>query len=64
MPREDSELVHGFRTRSGTGVMIEEVYGPGKIVGVWSRSDRLYALYPDTVEVTRDVLLRVANALD
>jgi hypothetical protein len=64
MPREDSELVQGFRTRSGTGVMIEGVYGPGKIVGVWSGSDRVYALYPNTREVTRDFVIRVANALD
>jgi hypothetical protein len=64
MPKEDFDLVHEFPTRSGTGVMIEEVYGPGKIVGVWSGSDRLYALYPDTREVTRDFLIRVANALD
>jgi hypothetical protein len=64
MPKEDSELVHGFATKSGTGVMIDEVYGHGKIVGVWSGADRLYALYPNTREVTRDFLIRVANALD
>jgi hypothetical protein len=46
------------------GVMIDEVYGPGKIVAVWSGSDRIYALYPDTRSVSREFVMTVANALD
>jgi hypothetical protein len=64
MPREDSHLVHEFPTRSGNGVIIGEVYGPGSNVLLWSGSDRLYALFSDTGKVTRDFLIRVANSLD
>jgi hypothetical protein len=64
MPREDRDLVHGFSSRSGTGVMIEEVYGPGRIVGVWSGADRVYALFPETREVSREFIATVAAALD
>jgi hypothetical protein len=66
MPREDSHLVHEFPTRSGTGVMIGEVYGPGTSVGLWSGSDRLYAIFSGTGEAkpTRDFLIRVAKTLD
>lgn len=64
MPREDSHLVHEFPTRSGNGVMIGEVYGPGSKVALWSGSDRLYALYTEEGKVTRDFLIRVANTLD
>jgi hypothetical protein len=66
MPREDSHLVHEFPTRSGTGVMIGEVYGPGSNLALWSGSDRLYALLAGTgeVKVSRELLIRVANALD
>ena len=45
--------MHPFSTASGTGVMIEGVYGPGRTVAVWSGTDRVYALYPDTREVSR-----------
>jgi hypothetical protein len=64
MPREDSHLVHEFPTRSGTGVMIGEVYGPGSKVALWSGSNRLYALYTEEGKVSRDFLIRVANTLD
>jgi hypothetical protein len=64
MPREDRELLREFTTKSGRGVMIDEVYGPGKIVAVWSGSDRLYALFPDTKNVSREFVIQVANALD
>jgi hypothetical protein len=64
MPREDSHLVHEFPTRSGNGVMIGEVYGPGSKVALWSGSKRLYALYTEEGKVTKDFLIRVANTLD
>lgn len=64
MPEEDRDLVHGFSGKSGAGVMLENVYGPGKIVGVWSGAGRVYALYPDTREVTRDFIATVAAALE
>lgn len=64
MPEEDRALVHEFPTRSGTGVMLDEVYGPGKTVAIWSGSDRVYALFPATGEVTRDFVRTVASALD
>ena len=64
MSKEESHLVHGFRTKSGSGVMIHEVYGPGKIVALWSGPDRVYALYPDTREVTRELIMAVARALE
>ncbi|HEY1303207.1 MAG TPA: hypothetical protein VGF24_06640 [Vicinamibacterales bacterium] len=61
MPKEDRELVREFKTRTGTGVMISDVYGPGKIVAIWSGNDRLYALFG---RVDRDFVIRVANAMD
>lgn len=64
MPREDRDLVYGFSTKSGTGVMIEDVYGPGKIVAVWSGPDRVYALYPETRDVSRAFIATVAAALE
>jgi hypothetical protein len=64
MPREESDLVHAFKTKAGTGFMIEEVYGPGKIAAVWSSSDRIYALFPSTGEVSREFVIAVANAVD
>jgi hypothetical protein len=64
MPKEEGDLVRGFSTRSGTGVMIEDVYGPGKIVAVWSGPDRVYALYPEMRDVSREFIATVAAALD
>jgi hypothetical protein len=64
MPPEDRDLVHPFSTASGTGVMIEGVYGPGKTVAVWSGSERVYALYPETREISRAFIATVAAALD
>jgi hypothetical protein len=64
MPREESDLLHEFRTKTGTGFMVEEVYGPGKIAALWSGSDRVYALFPATGEVSREFIITVANALD
>jgi hypothetical protein len=64
MPMEERELLREFKTKSGTGMMIEEVYGPGKIAALWSGSDRLYALFPATGEVTREFIVEVANGVD
>jgi hypothetical protein len=44
--------------------MIDEVYGPGTTVALWSGSDRVYALYPTTGQVTRELVIRVAGVLD
>jgi hypothetical protein len=44
--------------------MIEGVYGPGKTVAVWSGSERVYALYPETREISRAFIATVAAALD
>jgi hypothetical protein len=43
---------------------IDEVYGPGKIVAVWSGPDRVYALFPDTRAVSREFVITVANAVE
>jgi hypothetical protein len=64
MPKEERDLVHEFRTKSGTGMMIEEVYGPGKIAALWSGADRLYALFPASGEISREFVIKVANALE
>lgn len=64
MPGEEADLVREFRARSGNGVMIDEVYGDGKTVAVWSGSDRVYALFPSTRDVSRDFIAKVANVLD
>jgi hypothetical protein len=64
MPEEDRELLHEFDTRHGKGLMIHEVYGPGSITAVWSGSDRMYALYPSGGQVTRELVTRVAEALE
>jgi hypothetical protein len=64
MPSEERDLVREFKTRSGTGVMIEGVYGPGKIAAVWSGPDRLYAMFPSIGEVSREFVVRVANAVE
>jgi hypothetical protein len=61
MPKEDQELLEEFKTRSGTGMMIAEVYGPGKVAALWSGADRVYALFGG---VNKDFVIRVANALD
>lgn len=62
--RREAEVRHEFRTKTGTGFMVEEVYGPGKIAALWSGSDRVYALFPPTGEVSREFIVTVANALD
>jgi hypothetical protein len=64
MPKEEGNLLHEFKTKSGTGMMVEEVYGPGRIVALWSGSDRLYALYPDTLKVNPDFVVSAANAVE
>src|SRR5688572_5351568 len=64
MPMEDKDLVHEFGTRSGTGMMIEEVYGAGKILAVWTGSDRIYALFPEKGAISREFVKEVANALE
>ena len=64
MPKGEEDLVHRFRTNSGTGIMIHDVYGPGKIVGVWSGPDRIYALYPSMQNVSREFILQVARSLE
>jgi hypothetical protein len=64
MPMEDKDLVHEFETRSGTGMMIEEVYGAGKILAVWTGSDRIYALFPEKGAISREFVREVANTLE
>jgi len=64
MPKEDEGLVHEFKSRLGTGVLIDEVYGHGKTLAVWSGADRLYALFLSTGHITREFAMEVANALD
>jgi hypothetical protein len=44
--------------------VIHDVYGPGKIVGVWSGPDRIYALYPSMQNVSREFILEVARSLE
>jgi hypothetical protein len=64
MPQEDRELLHEFTTRHGTGMMIDEVYGRGKTLALWSSPDRIYALFPSEHNVSRELVITVANALD
>jgi hypothetical protein len=64
MPKEESDLVHEFKTNTGTGFMIEEVYGRGKIAALWSGSDRVYALFPVTGEVSKEFVITVANSVE
>ena len=64
VPKEEQELFTKFKTKTGTGVMIAEVYGPGKIVALWSGADRLYALFPATGEVSKEMVLKVAKSLE
>lgn len=64
MPAEERDLVREFRTKTGTGVMIEEVYGPRKIAAVWAGGDRIYALFPATRDVSREFIVEVANSLE
>ena len=64
MPKEDEGLVHEFETRGGIGLMIEEVYGHGKTLAIWSGSDRLYALFAATEEITVERLREVTDALE
>jgi hypothetical protein len=64
MPKGEQDLVHRFRTNSGTGIMIHDVYGPGKIVSVWSGPGRIYALYPSARNVSREFVLQVARSLE
>jgi hypothetical protein len=61
MPKEDRSLLQEFKTRSGTGMMIADVYGPGKVAALWSGSDRLYALFG---AVNKEFVISVADALD
>jgi hypothetical protein len=63
-PKEEQELFTRFRTKTGTGVMIAEIYGPGKIAALWSGVDRLYALFPAEGEVSREFVVKVANSID
>jgi hypothetical protein len=64
VPKEEQELFTKFTTKTGTGVMIAEVYGRGKIVALWSGVDRLYALYPTKGDITKDFIIKVANSID
>jgi hypothetical protein len=59
----DFETVFQARYRRVTRV-IHDVYGPGKIVGVWSGPDRIYALYPSMQNVSREFILEVARSLE
>lgn len=60
IPKEDRKLLHEFRTNTGIGMTIAEVYGPGSITALWSGSDRLYAL---SGKIDEEFVGRVANAL-
>ena len=62
--KEEQELFTRFKTRTGTGVMIAEVYGPGKIAALWSGVDRLYALFPAEGEITKEFIVKVAGAIE
>jgi hypothetical protein len=64
MPREDDALVHEFQTRSGTVLLIEEVYGHDKTLAVWSTPNRLYALFGATAALSRSFVTEVSDALD
>ena len=64
MPKEDRELVREFEAGSRRGVMIDEVYGAGKTVALWSGPDRLYALFGATERINSDVIVEVARALE
>jgi hypothetical protein len=44
--------------------MIDEVYGRGKTVALWSRPDRMYAVFVDRELATPAFVAQVANALD
>jgi hypothetical protein len=63
-PQEEEELFTKFQAKNGTGVMIAEVYGPGKLVALWSGVDRLYALYPKEREISKEFVIEVANSVD
>jgi hypothetical protein len=63
MPKEDRDLVREFEAGSGRGVLIDEVYGAGKTVALWSGSDRLYALFGATEEIG-GLIVEVARALE
>ena len=64
VPKDEEELFTRFKTRTGTGVMISEVYGRGKIAALWSGVDRLYALFPAEGEISKEFVIEVANAVD
>lgn len=64
VPKEEQELFTKFTTKTGTGVMIAEIYGSGKIVALWSGVDRLYALFPTKGEISKEFIIKVANAID
>jgi len=44
-------------------MMIDEVYGAGKTVALWSSANRLYALYLSTPG-SQEFVIEVANALE
>jgi hypothetical protein len=63
-PKEEQELFTKFKTKTGSGVMISEVYGPGKVAALWSGVDRVYALFPAEGEITREFVVKVANSVE
>jgi hypothetical protein len=63
-PKEEQELFTKFKTKTGSGVMISEVYGNGKIAALWSGVDRVYALFPAEGEISKEFVVKVANAVD
>jgi hypothetical protein len=63
-PKEEQELFTKFTTKAGTGVMVSEVYGPGKIAALWSGVDRLYALFPAEGDISRELIVKVANSVE
>ena len=64
VPKDEAELFTRFKTKTGTGVMISEVYGRGKIAALWSGVDRLYALFPAEGEISKEFVLKLARALE
>ena len=63
-PKEEQDLFTKFKTKTGSGVMISEVYGHGKIAALWSGVDRVYALFPAEGEISKEFVVKVANSVD
>ena len=64
MPKEDDAFAHEFQTRSGTALTIEDVYGRGTTLAVWSTPDRLYALFGPTATLSQTFLTEVIHEVE